>query len=47
LKEKEQKNAIDILLNQGFSEYYFAMNNFEDPTSVKITEELLKSPGKT
>ena len=47
LKEKEQKNAIDILLNQGFSEYYFAMNNFEDPASVKITEELLKSTDKT
>lgn len=47
LKEKEQKNAIDIILNQGFSEYYFAMNNFEDPASVKITEELLKSTDKT
>src|SRR5688500_8676281 len=42
LKGEEQKNAIKTLLNQGFHEYYFAMNNFEDIES-KITEELLKS----
>ena len=43
LKGEEQKNAIKTLLNQGFHEYYFAMNNFEDTESTKLTEELLKS----
>ena len=28
LKGEEQKNAIKTLLNQGFQEYYFTMNNF-------------------
>jgi hypothetical protein len=47
LKVEEQKNAIKTLLNQGFHEYYFAMNNFEDAESIKLTEELLKSAGET
>lgn len=47
LKGEEQKNAIKTLLNQGFQEYYFAMNNFEDPESTKLTEELLKSAEQT
>jgi hypothetical protein len=46
LKGEEQKNAIQTLLNQGFHEYYFAMNNFEDIES-KITEELLKAAENT
>ena len=45
--EEQQKNAINTLLNQGFREYYFAMNNFEDPQSTKLTEELLKSAENT
>jgi hypothetical protein len=47
LKGEEQKNAIKTLLNQGFHEYYFAMNNFEDTESTKLTEELLKSAEET
>ena len=47
LKAEEQKNAIKTLLNQGFHEYYFAMNNFEDTESIKLTEELLKSAEQT
>ena len=47
LKSAEQKNAIKTLLNQGFHEYYFAINNFEDNESTKLTEELLKSAEQT
>ena len=47
LKGEEQRNAIQSLLNQGFHEYYFSMNNFEDAESIKLTEELLKSAEKT
>jgi hypothetical protein len=46
LKEEEQKNAIKTLLNHGFHEYYFAMNNFEDTESIKLTEELLSLQSK-
>jgi hypothetical protein len=46
LKGEEQKNAIHTLLNQGFHEYYFAMNNFEGIES-KITKELLKAAENT
>ena len=47
LKGEEQKKAIHTLLNQGFHEYYFSMNNFEDPKYTKLTEELLKSAEQT
>ena len=47
LKAEEQKNAIKALLNQGFHEYYFAMNNFTDPKYTKITEDLLQSAEQT
>jgi hypothetical protein len=47
LKGEVQKNAIITLQNQGFHEYYFAMNNFEDTESTKLTEELLKSTEET
>ena len=47
LKGEEQKNAIKTLLNQGFHEYYFAMNNFEDTESTKLTVALLESAEKT
>jgi hypothetical protein len=45
--EEQQRNAIHTLLNQGFHEYYFAMNDFKDAESIKLTEELLKSAEKT
>ena len=47
LKEKEIKNAIYALLNLGFNEYYFAMNNFEDTEYSKLTEKLLKAAEQT
>ena len=47
LKGEEQKNAIKTLLNQGFHEYYFSMNNFEDPKYTKLTEDLLKAAEQT
>lgn len=47
LKAEEQKNAIMALLNQGFHEYYFAMNNFTDPKYTKLTEDLLQSAEQT
>ncbi len=47
LKGEEQKNAIYTLLNQGFHEYYFAMNNYEDTEYSKLTEELLKAAEQT
>ena len=47
LKGEEQKNAIYTLLNQGFHEYYFAMNNFENTEYSKLTEVLLKSADET
>ncbi|HSF49648.1 MAG TPA: hypothetical protein VLA74_02715 [Nitrososphaeraceae archaeon] len=47
LKGEEQKKGIQSLLNQGFHEYYFSINNFEDIDSIKSTEELLKSAEKT
>ena len=46
LKGEEQKKAIKTLLKQGFYEYYFAMNNFEDIES-KITKKLLKAAEDT
>jgi hypothetical protein len=47
LKAEEQKNAIKTLLNQGFHEYYFAMNNFKDLKYTKLTEDLLQSAEQT
>lgn len=47
LKGEEQRNAIESFLNQGFHEYYFPMNNFEDVESTRLTEELLNSAEKT
>jgi hypothetical protein len=46
LKGEEQKNAIHTLLNQGFHEYYFAMNNL-DTEYLESAEELLKSAEQT
>ncbi len=47
LEGEEQKRAIDTLLNKGYQEYYYVMNNFEDPKSLKLTESLLKTANKT
>jgi hypothetical protein len=47
LKGEQQKNAIQTLLNQGFHEYYFSMNNFEDPKYTKLTEDLLNAAEQT
>ncbi|MGI0052176.1 MAG: hypothetical protein ACRD8K_10605, partial [Nitrososphaeraceae archaeon] len=47
LKAEEQKNAIKTLLNQGFHEYYFAMNNFKEPKYTKLIEDLLQSTEQT
>ncbi|MFZ0655172.1 MAG: hypothetical protein WAM19_00850 [Nitrososphaeraceae archaeon] len=47
LEGEDQKEAIDTLLNKGYQEYYYVMNNFEDPKSVKLTESLLKTANKT
>jgi hypothetical protein len=47
LKGEEQKNAMHTLLNQGFHEYYFSMNNFEDLKYTKITEDLLNAAEQT
>lgn len=47
LKDAEQKKAIDVLLKKGYGEYYYVMNNFEDPKSAKITDKLLDNANKT
>ena len=47
LKGEEQEKAIDTLLKRGYQEYYYVMNNFEDPKSVKMTEDLLEAANKT
>ena len=47
LKGADQKKAIDVLLKKGYGEYYYVMNNFEDPKSVKITDKLLDNANKT
>lgn len=47
LKDLEQKKAIDVLLKKGYGEYYYVMNNFKDPKSLKITNRLLDNANKT
>ena len=47
LKGEEQKKAVDTLLKKGYREYYYVMNNFEDPKSVKMTDDLLETANKT
>jgi hypothetical protein len=47
LEGVEQKKGMDTLLKKGYDEYYYVMNNFEDPKSRKITEELLDAANKT
>src|SRR5919109_1444071 len=43
----KQKKAIKTLLEQGFSEYYFVMNDFNDSKEKRAIEKLLKSADKT
>src|SRR5919109_2137827 len=43
----KQKKAIKTILEQGFSEYYFVMNNFNDSKEKRATEKLLESADKT
>jgi len=47
LNGAEQKKAIDILIKMGYQEYYYVMNNFEDNTALKTTDELLDNANKT
>jgi hypothetical protein len=47
LKGQEQEKAMDTLLKNGYREYYYVMNNFEDPKSLKMTEDLLETASKT
>ncbi len=47
LKGEEQEKAIDSLLNKGYREYYYVMNNFEDPRYLKMTGNLLETANKT
>lgn len=47
LEGVEQKKGMDTLLKKGYEEYYYVMNNFEDPKSRKITDELLDAANKT
>lgn len=47
LEGVEQKKGMDTLLKKGYDEYYYVMNNFEDPKSRKITDELLDAANKT
>jgi hypothetical protein len=47
LKGEEQEKAMDTLLKKGYREYYYVMNNFEDPKSLKMTDDLLEIANKT
>jgi hypothetical protein len=47
LKGQEQEKAMDTLLKMGYREYYYVMNNFEDPKSLKMTEDLLETAANT
>jgi hypothetical protein len=47
LNRAEQEKAMEILLKKGYEEYYYVMNNFEDPKSLKLTDKLLDTANKT
>ncbi len=47
LQGRKQEKAIKSLLEQGFSEYYFVMNDFNDSKAKIAIEKLLKSSDKT
>ena len=42
LQGRKQEKAIKSLLEQGLSEYYFVMNDFNDPKAKRAIEKLLK-----
>jgi len=46
LKGQEQEKAMHTLLKKGYREYYYVMNNFEDPKFLKMTEDLLETANK-
>jgi hypothetical protein len=39
----EQKKAIDAIVKQGYSEYYFALSDFRSKLETSMTENLLQS----
>src|SRR5215831_4371786 len=39
----EQKNAINAILKQGYTEYYFVMGDFKSKAARSMTESLLRS----
>ncbi|MGC2570663.1 MAG: PDZ domain-containing protein, partial [Candidatus Nitrosopolaris sp.] len=43
----EQKNAINAILKQGYTEYYFAMADFRSKAARSMTENLLQSADGT
>jgi hypothetical protein len=47
LQGSKQEKAIKALLEQGFNEYYFVMNDFNDSKAKRAVEKLLKSSDKT
>jgi hypothetical protein len=47
LQGSKQDKAIKALLEQGFNEYYFVMNDFNDSKAKRAVEKLLKSSDKT
>jgi hypothetical protein len=47
LQGSKQEKAIKALLEQGFSEYYLVMNDFNDSKAKRAVEKLLKSSDKT
>jgi hypothetical protein len=44
---RQQEKAVEVLLEKGFTEYYFVMTDFNNSNQKKITEKLLKSADKT
>jgi hypothetical protein len=47
LQGSKQDKAIKALLEQGFNEYYFVMNDFNDSKAKRAVEKLLKLSDKT
>src|SRR5215471_17315207 len=43
----EQKNAINAILKQGYTEYYFTMADFRSKAARSMTENLLQSADGT
>src|SRR6478752_5757401 len=44
---KEQKNAVNAILKQGYNEYYFPMTDFRSKSARTLTENLLQSADGT